>query len=90
VQTQENLGDISMDHELRHKLLTLALAERKASGKMVREFDIDDLALNVDDVIALVGWVTEHLLYFFMSSLDNTQAIIAKQAQAFQDQLNKN
>jgi hypothetical protein len=69
----EIAASMSIDQHLREETLKLTLAERKASGKILKHVDdIDDLDMSVSDVEAILDWATEHVLSFFVRSLGKT------------------
>lgn len=60
---------IRTDSELRDAVLSAALAERKTSGKIEKEVDIDDIDITIDDVERTLDWVMEHVMGFFVRAL---------------------
>lgn len=74
----ENIGNVVVDDGLREKVIVALLAERSKSGKVVQKFEIDDLDLDPDEVIALVAWATEWVVDFFMKSAEAAKRVMVK------------
>ena len=61
---------IAINAELREDVLKAVLAERKATGKIIKEVpDIEDVDISIEDVEKLLDWVTENVMSFFVRSL---------------------
>lgn len=69
---------ITMNPDMRNKILTAALAKRKKSGKIEETVDIDDLDISINDVEALLDWVSGHVMSFFVRSLRKVAAVNAQ------------
>lgn len=50
---------------------------KRGDGQKV-EHDIDDFELSTDDMDKLVNWITEHVLYFFISGVLNAKTLAEK------------
>lgn len=62
---------IAVNADLREDVLKAVLAERKTSGKILKEVaDVDDLEISISDVEKLLDWVMDHVMSFFVRSLD--------------------
>jgi hypothetical protein len=66
---------IRTDHELRDTVLAAALAERKPSGKIQKEIDLDDADITIEDVERTLDWVMEHVMSFFVRALKKVVAV---------------
>lgn len=74
----ENIGNVVVDDALREGVMVSLLAERSKSGKISQKFDIDELDVDPDQVIALVGWATEWVVDFFMKSAEAAKRVMVK------------
>ncbi len=73
VGSPEVAPSISLDEQLREAVLKLCLADRKPSGKVLKDVeDMDDLEVSVDDIEAILDWATENVLNFFVRALAKT------------------
>jgi hypothetical protein len=77
----ENVGTIALDHELRDTVLTEMLSERSKAGKLLNKIDMEDVDIEVDDVLKLLEWATEHVLNFFVNSLGTAKRLADQQAE---------
>jgi hypothetical protein len=66
---------VRTDPELRDAALAAALAERKPSGKIEKEVDIDDIDITIEDVERTLDWVMEHVMSFFVRALKKVVAV---------------
>lgn len=70
VGSPDIVGAISVDPELRDSIIAELLAERKKSGKVINPVaDLEDIDVSVEDIEALLKWASEHLMGFFVRSL---------------------
>ena len=69
---------ITMNPEMRNKVLASALAKRKPSGKIEEKVDIDDVEITIKDVESLLDWVAGHVMSFFVRSLRKVAAVNEK------------
>lgn len=84
VGSPEVAPSITIDEDLRADVLKACLAERKASGKIVKELeDVEDIDASIEDIEKLLDWATEHVLSFFVRSLGK----MVKQAESNKDVL---
>lgn len=74
----ENIGNVVVDDTLREGVMVSLLAERSKAGKISQKFDIDELDVDPDQVIALVGWATEWVVDFFMKSAEAAKRVMVK------------
>lgn len=74
----ENIGNVVVDDNLRETVIVALLAERSKTGKVAQRFDIEDLDVDPDQVIALVGWATEWVVDFFMKSAEAAKRVMFK------------
>jgi hypothetical protein len=75
----EQLGSMSIDPDVRDAILKQVLSERTRGGKITKEADLDDIEISVEDVEALLAWVGEHVLNFFLKALETAKALTDKQ-----------
>lgn len=60
------------DSFVRDYLVRRALTNtRKSIEKMEDLIDHEDVDLDTDEILELVDWISEHLLYFFVRSVEN-------------------
>lgn len=77
---EKNIALISFDDDIRDHTLKAVLAERTKGGKIIKPVeDVFDVNISVKDVNAILTWVTEHLLDFFVQSLERTQMVLKEQ-----------
>lgn len=69
---------LAANHELRDEVLNSLLAVRKRSGKIQSKVDIDDVDISVEDVEMLLAWASEHVLGFFLRSLQKMVSLSQK------------
>ena len=79
-----NLGEANEvfgDSELQNYILTEVLKERTKRGAPVgtHDWSIDDFEVSQEDSIKIIGWVTEHVLYFFIDSVMLAQNLEKRQ-----------
>jgi hypothetical protein len=64
---------ILLDPDLRDAVLKELLAERKRSGKILKELpDVEDIDASPEDIEKLLDWTMEHVISFFVRSLKKT------------------
>lgn len=67
---------IPVDADLREAVLMSCFAERKPSGKVIKDVeDYDDLDISIPDVEKTIDWAVEHLMSFFVRSLKKVVAV---------------
>lgn len=66
-----NVGLIAIDTELRYGVMNCVLAKRDEKGKILEALDMYNLNIKVKDVQAIVMWVQEHLLDFFLGAIES-------------------
>lgn len=79
IQVIDNITIIPFNTELRTNVLKLLLAERTSTGKLVTpldQVDPDDFPLTVETVEKLLAWVGEHVMGFFMRSLQQAGTLL--------------
>jgi hypothetical protein len=70
VGSPEVAPQITLDEYLRADVLKACLAERKPTGKVIKDIeDMDDLDVSVEDIEKILDWATENVLSFFVRSL---------------------
>lgn len=74
VPTPELVPTMSLDPEARTAILTACFTPRKKSGKATEEIDIDDMEFSIEDAESTLGWVTDHLMAFFVRALRKVMA----------------
>ena len=67
----DNVGKIIVDHDLRDALLTIFIQVRDERGRHNPEevLSLDDAGLSVDDALAALTFITEHVADFFVKQL---------------------
>lgn len=61
--------------EIRNEVLKAVLAIRKKSGKIETPVaDIDDIDISIQDVERILDWIAEHVMSFFVRSLNKVVA----------------
>lgn len=78
VGNMENLHEVMLNPEMREAILVEMLAERTQSGKLVKQYALDEVVISNQDVMNLLDFVGEHLLDFFMGALKKSQALQLK------------
>ena len=74
---------VGVDPELREDVLSELLADRKPSGKISKPIeDIDDIEIPIEDVELLLNWASEHVMGFFLRSLNKAAELQKKHAPA--------
>lgn len=62
-----------LDPELRDAVLKELLAERKKSGKVLKDLpDVEDIDADPGEIEKLLDWTMEHVMAFFVRSLQKT------------------
>ncbi len=69
------VATISMDPALRVSVLNTVLAIRKKNGKIEQAVDVTDIDISIKDAERLIDWVSEHVMSFFVRSLQKVLAI---------------
>jgi hypothetical protein len=72
------IASITLNPEMRNKVLESALAKRKPSGKIEEPVDMDDLDISIDEAEKLLDWVSGHVMSFFVRSLRKVAAVNEK------------
>lgn len=75
IEDPTRIPSISIDPDLRNKVLIATLAERKPSGKILQNIDLEDTEISIDDVERLIDWAGDHVMSFFIRSLQKTVAV---------------
>lgn len=60
---------VAVDDALRTSLLRSVLSDRDASGKITQEFNAFACPYTAEQIIALLDWVAQHVLDFFLNAL---------------------
>ena len=66
---------IAIDPDLREKVLVLVLSERDAEGTVVKAFPFYTARLSRTDIQAILQWVGEHALDFFLTAMERTVSV---------------
>jgi hypothetical protein len=78
IGSPDDVAQIYLNGELRDLVLACALAKRKKSGKIIEEVDVDDLEISTDDIEAILEWLGDHVMGFFVRSLTKVAGISGK------------
>jgi len=73
-----NVAQVHIDLDLRKGVLEALLAERKKSGKVINEVDIEETEISIEDAEKLVEWAASHVLNFFIRSLSKVSEMTKK------------
>lgn len=73
--SMEHIDRILIDADLGDRLMAVALQERDKAGKITTPKELDDIEISLADADALLNWISEHLLDFFMKRLESTKAV---------------
>lgn len=70
VDSPENLAMMTVDHDLRDKMLLALLAERSDTGKVLKQSkSVYDYAVSIKEVDRLLTWAMLHVTSFFMQAV---------------------
>lgn len=72
------IASLTLNPEMRNKVLAAALAKRKKSGKVEETIDIDDVDITITDMENVLDWVSGHVMSFFVRSLRKVAAVNEK------------
>lgn len=72
----DNVPAIATDPDLQSAIMQVVLAKRSEKGKILEPIDLDEVDMSIDDVRAILDWVSEHLFDFFLKGLEKAKQII--------------
>ncbi len=78
VGEMSEIATVMMDPTMRATLLQETLAERSPGGKLIKEIPLEDMEIALIDILALLDFISDHLLDFFMIGLERLKALQAR------------
>lgn len=76
---QSAVDYILNDNFIRDYLVRRALTPSKRSVEKLEDLiDHEEIDLDTDEVLDLVNWISEHLMYFFVRSAENFSAMTSR------------
>ncbi len=75
IDDPQRIASIPLNNDVRNQVLSMVLADRKKSGKLIAEIDLSETDISISDVEILIDWVQGHLLDFFVRSLKRVMAL---------------
>lgn len=73
-----DFADVYADVEVQNALIVEALRPRDKRGAAYANVTVDDYEMTIEDTDKLVGWIMEHVLYFFVNSLTSAKSLADK------------
>lgn len=71
VRDLQEVADFYTSPDLRNKSILSVVAERTKTGKVLTKTEnVDDLDIEIEDVDAILAWVTTHVTAFFIRSMN--------------------
>lgn len=67
---------MSIDNDIRERVLVELLSSRDAKGKITDEISIFDITANPDDVAALLDWAQELVIDFFVQRTEKMTSLV--------------
>lgn len=67
---------ILQDAELREAVLTEALAERDAKGKVLNKRGVDDVAVSLEDIQNVLEFISEHVADFTVGTVERANSVM--------------
>lgn len=75
----EGIPLILQDSEMREAILVELLAERDEKGKVLKKYEIDELAVDFETVQNILEFVTGHVLDFTVAAAERSNRVLASQ-----------
>ncbi len=77
-RTAEELEQILLNPDVRASVITELLSERNETGRITKNFDINTMKADPDQILDLLEWVSEHVETFFMKALQRAKQRMKK------------
>ena len=74
----EELEQILLNSDVRASVITELLSERNETGRITKNFDINRMKADPDQILDLLEWVSEHVETFFMKALQRAKQRMKK------------
>ena len=77
-QSKSDLEQILLNSDVRASVISELLSERNETGRITKNFDINTMKVDPDQILDLLEWVSEHVETFFMKALQRAKQRMKK------------